>query len=337
MKKRLFPIAFLLVVVMTALMPVTVSAYVEELESMSMSNQYAYRHLAEDDDILVVFHYNVAFTSDNYSTIPASRSLEFRLLAANGTLLQTTSPYVFPSFESNGYGQGVGAFYLSADNAPTWGEALTVYINQKPGFFETTDNISYTFTASDFSEETDQDGNRDELKDYILDQCDDLDASYADQNLDMKASSDTGIVLGPDGEGYFRGVIDGLQTLCPELFFVQTLVPTILPVTTYNMTLQDTYTGRLTTDDLGEGFTNTADLFNMAPDVFWPALILVVIIGVEIWARTKGKPTGIGIVLGLVMTGALAVTIGGAIFVISVVGAFVGGIVVVWFLILKRS
>ena len=337
--KKHLSISIILALLLSIMLPITVAAYVEEMEDISITNISVFKDLAETDDYLVVFHYNMPFTSDNYSSTPASRSIEFTLLDDTGELIQTGKPYVYSVFESNGYGNGVGSFYFDADTAPTWESETVIGIKKLPGFFTSANTTSITITATDYSTVTGQENNRNALKEWVLLKCDDLESVYSDTGVVLKASSDSGIILSGFGETYFRGAINGLQDLCPGLFFIQTLVPeSYTDATTYNMTLQDTYTDRLAGDDLGEGVENMALLFGgLSTGAFWGLAVFALTIGLSIYGQRKGWGAEIGIVCGLICTAGLGIIIGDALFIIIVAGAFIAGAGIVYLLILRRA
>lgn len=312
---------------------------VEPPESIEISNVQVYRNLAETGDFLVVFHYDMPYTSDNYSDTPASETIMLRLFDTdNTTLLQGGVPYVNPFFESNGYGDGVGSFYFGADySPPTWEDACVVNIYGSPAFFDPAISQSYTLTESDYTTANTTAANQEELKDYVLLECDKLASDYADTGVILKATSDAGIVLSPYGELYFRGAIPGLQNLCPDLFFIQSIVPEQMVVVPYDMSLGETYAARLESDDLGEGFTNAGALIGVSGSVFAAILTFGISFVLCLWTTRKGWGTEIGMLGSALIIIAMALLVGDIVFTILMIISLVAAMGLVYLVLLKRA
>lgn len=315
------------------------SAYITAPTSMTISKPAVYKNLAETGDMAVFFHYSMPYTGDNYSTTPASSSILFRLVDSdNSTILRTGAPFVNPFFESNGYGEGTGGFYLSANETqPTWEAAAIIQIVQLPGYFSSPETETYILTASDYSSATSQDDNRELLKNYILLECDSLATSYIDTGIVLKSTSDIGVILSTYGEFYFRGVADGLQSMCPSLFFVQTLVPEAIAVSTYDTSLQTTYTNRLADDDLGEGFDRIGDLLNMDGGVVAGVIVIGSTLAASIWTARKGWGVEPGLAVGTIIMACFAIMVGEGVFTALMVVALAAAIALVYLLGLKRA
>jgi len=307
--------------------------------SISVSNITVFRNLAEDGDKLFVFRYAMPYDSDNWSLTPASESIMFRLYDEDGvTVKQTGAPYVFPYFESNGYGDGIGSFYFSAtDNGTTWEDEAIINIFGSSDFFTPQQDVNFPLTADDYVAATTQEANRDLLKGYIFIECDRLTALYADSGVILKSSSDVGEILSSNGETYFRGAIPGLQNLCPELFFIQTLVPEIMPVESYNMSLMDTYTSRLATDDLGRGFTRLGEFVGVGGSFAAGGICFALTLFLSIWASKKGWGSEIGMMGGALIGVALMLLVGDVVFTLVMIVSLLAAMGLVWQFILKKA
>lgn len=305
-------------------------------ESITISNVMAFRNLAESGDVLIMFHYDMAYSSDNWSDVPASTGIILRLQDDSGNITQTGNPYVYPYFETNGYGDGNGAFYLTATDNYTWGIEAVINILTSPTLTPYTIN-SYTLTIADYTTEETQAENRASLADYILLECDSLEAIYDDTGIVLKTTSDAGIILSPYGEAYYQGVVTGISSLVPELFFIQSSVPEMLDTSDYDLLMGDTIAARTDADDMGEGFANTAALFHLNKYAFW--LIIVGIVTIAACFITIRKEWGIepGLAIGSLVFSGLAFIVGGMIFGVIMLCSFVAIISVVWILILKRA
>lgn len=305
-------------------------------ESITISNVQAFRNLAESGDTLIMFHYAMPYASDNYTTTVASRGIIFRLNNASGNVTQTGAPYVYPYFDTNGYGDGVGSFYMSATDNWTWGSAGVINILTTTLLTPYT-IASYTLTAADYVTESTQEANRSLLADYVLLECDDLESTYEDTGVILKATSDAGIILSPYGEAYFQGVVTGLSTLCPELFFIQTSIPEVMDTTDYDLSAGEAIAARTLADDMGEGFVNLPTLFNMNMYAFWG--IICVVATIVACVLTARKDWGIepGLLIGAGVTTGMAFVLGGLIFGLIMLAAFSAIIALVWLLILRRA
>lgn len=307
-------------------------------ESVSISRVDVYRNLAETGDVAIFFHYDMPYASDNYTDTPASETILFRLYDTDGTtLLQAGSPYVNPFFGSNGYGEGTGAFYFSANESYTWEATTSINIYGLPAFFSENVTQTYTLTSTDYVTETTQDANRALLKSYILLECDKLAAAYADTGIILKTTSDSGIVLSPYGEVYFKGVVNGLQNLCPELFFIQAVIPETMDVNPYDMSQGTIYTGRLAGDDLGEGFDNIGSLIGVGGGTAAAIIVFLLTMWLSIWTSKKGWGAEIGLIGGALVATGFALLVGDIVFTVLMIGSIVAAMGIVYIVILKRA
>ncbi len=334
MAKVKYTIPFL-VILLLMIFPSSVFAADDSPDSITISNVQAFRNLAESGDVLILFHYSMPYTT--YPDTYASDSIIYRLMNTdNTTVLQTSQPYVYPYFDSNGYGEGVGSFYFTASDNLTWGLAynidmftnvlLTPYIIQ-----------SYTIDTTDYVTETTQTDNRDLVEQWVFLESDGLEADYSDTGIILITTSDVGLILSPYGEAYFRGAIPGLQSLAPELFFIQTMVPEVMSVTPYDLSVGDTYADRLVGDDLGEGFDNMPGIFGMNKYAFWGLGICGLTIAACVWCSRKGWGIEIGLGTGVLAGICLSLLIGDVIFGIIMLGSLGAAIGIVYLLILRKA
>ncbi len=303
-----------------------------------------FRNLAETGDCLYVFEYIISDdagiynSTGNYSSTPASDSWLFRLW--DGAELKATSkPYVYPYFNSNGYGMGVSSFYFGAsDNASAWGSALRLELYGTPAYYSPAQTFSYTLTSDDYVTVTSQDDNRNEMYAFILLLADRLTTNYSAAGVVMKSSSDYGQVLSTYGEMYFRGAIDGLQSLCPALFFVQVYVPEAMTDNvTYNMTMASTYGTRLVGEDLGEGFTNLGDAVGVSGGVASFGVCFIACIGICIWTTKIGWGTEIGMLVSSLVGTFFALVVGNTLYTILIIIALLAAMGVVYIFVFKRA
>jgi len=317
---------------------VAYAVFLESPSSITIDDVRVYRNLAETGDSLYVFQHEEAFTSDNYPVTPASDSFLFRLYGADNITKATVSPYVYPYFETNGYGSGVSSFYFGAsDNAPVWGSAVRIEVVPSPAFFDSVDSVSYVITPTDYTSSTSQEANRSELENFVFLLCDRLEAIYTDTSVVLKTTSDSGIVLSAYGELYFRGAIEGIQALCPDLFFIQVYIPERMSVVEYDMSLMDTYTDRLDDTDLGEGFENIGDMIGVSGSLTAALIFFGISLALCIWTSKKGYSVELGILGSAILGIMAAIIIGDIIFVLLMCAALLAVIGIMYMVVLKRA
>jgi len=299
-----------------------------------------FRNLAETGDSLYTFHYAIPYASDNYSdnypVETAAETIVFKIYDDAGNLKATFTPYVFPYFENNGYGDGIASIYFAAsDNAPVWGSSAQLTIDGWPAYFSGFPSFSYTLALDDYYAGTTQEENRDGLQTLILLWCDRLGSIYEDTGVILKASSDAGQVLSSYGETYFSGAIKGLQAMCPELYFIQVYIPTLMD-TSYNMTMADYYANRMTGSQWDDGFTHMGQGIGvsgtvMATLIFIGLSILACIISVKKgWGIEAGA--GISVFIGT----AAALVMGNVLFAILMIVSLAAVVALIWLLMLRR-
>jgi len=307
--------------------------------SIEVSDVRVFRNLVESGDSLFIFKYDIAYTSDNYPVVPASSSFLFRHYDDDGVTLKNTSiPYNYSFFESNGYGDGVSSFYYSAsDNAPTWAAASVINIYGGPAYFSPTQTLSYTLTPSDFTSETTQDANRDEMYAYVLSLADELESNYQDTGIVLSTTSDVGIVLSTYGELYFRSAIPGISSLCPDLFFIQVYVPEQMEVTAYDLSLGENYTARLAGTDWWDGFTKIGEGIGTSAVFASAAIFFVLCVAICVWTVKKEWGIEPGIAVSTLIGIFAAMLIGNVLFTIMMVVSLVAAMGIVYIIILKRA
>ncbi len=304
--------------------------------SMSIQSVRAFQNVAETGDMAIVFHYLIDYGVSSYPETPASTSILFRLYSDNGTLLATSSPYVFSDFTSNGYGNGAGSFYFSGATNPGWGAAYDIDILGIPAYYSPPQTSSYTMTSGDYDAAATQAEARTNLYDYIIDVADELRIAYP--TVTLKSVTDSGTVLSSDGEAYFRGAVPGIQAMCPSLFFIQVYIPGEMPVSAYTNELGDNYTATLEGSDLARGADRLGDAIGgvSGPFVFGGFAFLGSMAACIFTLRKGwGIEPGMGVAAGIVILGALIV--GNFFFTLTMIGGLVGAMAIMWVFALKRA
>lgn len=192
----------------------SIAADVRQINSLSV-----FRHLLEEDDFLLVFHYTI--THDTPPGYPVGRYYHFRLMDSTGEEeLGSTSPY---PYYDDGYGEGVGALYFSAEDAPGWEGSHIMRIEGNPELHDPVpDPANYPLALSNYSPALTQAENRELLGDYIIEITESLEIDWG---VKLTTVLDTGTILNTTGEAYFAGTISGLIYMAPQLFAVQSSVP----------------------------------------------------------------------------------------------------------------
>lgn len=268
---------------MVLFIAVPIGVWAEDPEDavISIQSVHVYRNLAANGDMAVIFHWR--WNSGNTLATTASDTVLFTYLN-DGSVISSAVPYDYILFNNDGYGDGVTGFYL-ADNS-TWGEASIIRIAGLPAYYDPPPVFEYHMNAYDYSSSTSQADNREDLKLYILDLCDEFHTIYP--AVSLKTLTDIGTVLSSYGEAYFMSAVPGLQTLCPALFFVQSYVPQIMEVEPYNMLLAAKYTARMVGTDLQKGAERAGAYVGVSGNVFWGILVFAGCLGIVITTQKRG-------------------------------------------------
>jgi len=334
---RIAASTLIVAVLIIALLPLTAIA-ASQPGSAVMESVDVYRNLGEDGDVLFVFHWDYDYDSANITLPedPASDTIIYRFYDTDGTtLLATGTPYVFSPIDTNGYEDNVGAFYFSAADNLTWGQAYTISVYGTPGFFTPAVEVTYVVQADDYTAETTQDANRTELHALVLNLADRFSSLY---DIELKATSDSGIVLSAYGELFFRGAIDGLQSLCPSLFFIQVYVPEAMTVQTYDMSLQTTYTERTQDTDIGRAFERLGQYLGGMSKAFAAGLVWsLIILAIVIWCLKKKWGVEAGLLISVPIGIAGAVIVGDILFSVLMSLSLVAGMGIIFLLTLKKA
>lgn len=213
MMKPIVP-GVIIAMVLVSIIAVPVSASMEGPDTTpSLEDMSVYRHLITEDDFLAVVPYNIPYADT--PDVGVDKAFIFRLLGTDNTT-ELGAVLAYPYFE-NGYGRGVVSFYFDADDAPTWGLQYTIAIAESPAVFEDPESWVFTLNTSDYSSFDTHEDNQSLLKDHIIDIANELTVYWS---IDLLEPTDTGTALSSYGESYFRSAVRGLQSMCPDLFYV---------------------------------------------------------------------------------------------------------------------
>lgn len=329
--KRLL-VAVLLAVMGVAMLAPAALAYVTQPTSMGVLSVKGYTDLAETGDVSIIVHWSIPYGTSNvtYPEIPASLSILVELLSANGTsVLASAPPYVFAPFGTNGYYQGVSAFYFNAADNFTAGGAYQVRISQSPIYYQTPVTTSYTMAAADWTDDT-----QDDFYAHFLQLCDLLLAAYP--TVALKTSTDVGLVFSTYGESYFRAAVPGIQALCPQLFYIQDYMPTEMP-SSYNSDLQDQYSIRLEGSEIKRGADRLGAKFGVTGYFILGVLVLVACIGCGVFTMRKGWGLEPGLIGASIIAEGGAVLIGNAVFSVVMAAALLAMIALMFTFVGRRA
>lgn len=317
-----------------ALVPSSALA-LEPPDEIIISSTQVVRNCAEGGDITIAFYFNTSY--DTYPTdVSASDAVIIRLFDTDGTsLLATGSPF---SLFDGGYGQQVSGFYFDADEVTalglTWGQPYIINITYSEAYLEEPPVQTYTITSNDYSVPTTQEENQELMTSWVLGICTSLETARPLYTL--HGSTDAGVVLTDVGELYFRGALEGIQSVAPTLFFLQFITPTPVEVE-YTANMTGEYGGRLTGTDIMTGFGRIGAHFGVTGEFAIAIFFFITAISLVIFTSYKGWGAEPGLLMGgnwLTMGALLA---GNEVMVLRMVIAFVAGIMLFWVMLFRRA
>lgn len=253
--------------------------------SIAIDVKYINRNLIATGDQLYYAIYDI-----NYATLPTGQNVDdlfvFRLVDTDGiTELGSNEAY---SFEDQGFGKGVISFYFPAATAPTWGLNYYIRVQGKPGFFATPPDQLFIINVGDYTASTTLAINQSELRDNVISMARVLETEWTP--LTLLTEIETGTVLDTDGEEYFRNSINGIQSMCPQLFSTQ-IVDVTYEDRAWNTTQQTTYEGRTAGTSIGTGIQGLSDVFSLDFNMIASLPILIAcVLCVYASVKMKGKP-----------------------------------------------
>jgi len=195
-------------------------------DTLEIHSAVVSKNLAEAGDLLIVFHYEIAWDNENdYPTDPVDDYFLFQLMTNTGSVTYAAmAPY---PYIDNGYGEGVASFYFTADKVDIlgleWYNPYLVRITTKLGWVDPVVKDDYTLAETDYCPADPQVDNRIWLKGWIMETAQSLETDWGLSTSLTTVSIES--VLSEYGEGYFLRVIPGLRYLCPDLFTLNVSCP----------------------------------------------------------------------------------------------------------------
>lgn len=189
-------------------------------DSLAINQVKCFRNLLEENDLLIVVHYDI-----EYASLPTENANQLYMLRLfeSGTEMAIDLPYVYG--DQRGYNEGVGGFYWSASGTqPAWGGYHDVVLQGNPAVWGDVESWKVTETLGDanWSEYDTTSENQTFLYLTILDIADSI---GTDWGVTLVVSGSIGDQLNDTGSSYFNGAIPALSLMCPDVFAVSEIWP----------------------------------------------------------------------------------------------------------------
>ena len=262
-----FFLVFAVLALIAVLIPQVVFADPPAPTSVTLVNYYATNNLLETGDFFLLIDYNIAY-SGGYPTVPASNAFTFRLFDPTGsTEIADALPYVFTTATTgftgtNGFGEGVVAYYFNSASAPTWDLNYIIKVSGNPAEFSSPLEYDFQLPSAAYQSSSD---NATGLANELRTIATQLSIQWGIPLLsDASATS----VFTADGEGYFRNAIPGVQSLAPNIFEDQQEQSPDTTSASYDTNLSNTYQHRFDNSWVHTSLAAGADLFHLPLPLF---------------------------------------------------------------------
>ncbi len=212
MKKRITIVLALILSITLLLFTAKIVDAIANPDSITLHTVRVYQNIFEDDDMLFIISYDVAYGSE--PSEPAEDTFQMSIFSVNATSL-------IQSRALNDYQYNVHSIYFDADDASslTWGSDYVVRVMGNPVFFTPTEDVtmdsktlseSWSWTTGTAEE------SRDLLKVYCISLAEDLELS--DDWTTLIVSTPDREVLNSTGRIVFLAAIPGLDSVVSNLF-----------------------------------------------------------------------------------------------------------------------
>ena len=188
-----------------------------------------YRHLLEDDDLLVVGRYNWPYSVGPPDTAPTETIAQSAFVRLMDGATELASGTVY-SYYRNGWGYGSFSLYLDmAAAAGLWNTALTVELAGSPTLTWTGGGAHVaTTTVLNWHSTVSSTATQAILYSYFTSWGNTLGDYW---NISLITSLASGDKLSSYGEAYFTNVVLGLRTMVPALFSGAVVTPQYTDIT----------------------------------------------------------------------------------------------------------
>jgi hypothetical protein len=253
-------------------------------DALTIEGAIVCRDLLEDDDLFVAVHYNILYDPTAEPTDTAQELFLVRLMDG-ADQLGVVQPY---PYYNDGYDQGIVGLYFDAASAPTWGDPYTVQLMGTPAAWATPPSTSTVLGPSAYSGLSGTTENQEALYDWFIPAIESLESNWS---VTLLETSEEGAILDETGQTYMTGAIPGLQSLCPQLFWIQSVAMDTEP-RSWGTGQADLYEARFDGTFIGDGMDAVADLLHVTPQLLGGLLfVLLPFIGLVIlterWFHTS--------------------------------------------------
>ena len=259
-----------------------------------------YRNVIEDNDLLVVAHYQVEFLA--LPTKFISQTFFFKVIDASGAELARVSPtvYVEPANNlNNGYGQGIVSVYFSAADAPTWEASLTYTLAGNPFDFVAPIPSASTTVETWTSACTTHVLCAVALRAGVVENLQLLQLRWDELTgyTALLYNSIGGTVLTQTAETYVDQAIPGIRQMAPALYFAR--VAAIAPTpNSFDTSYRDTLADRLDGTAGGTGFDAFGVSIGSTGDVGRSIFAFIVFIGMFSLGMAVTKNARVALMVG---------------------------------------
>jgi hypothetical protein len=262
-----FFLVFAVLTLVAVLIPQVVFADVPSPDQVSVAC-FCYRNLLETGDFFLLVNYNIVY-SGGYPTVPASNVFTFRLFDPTATTeIADALPFVFTTSTTgftgtNGFGEGVVAYYFNSASAPAWGDNYIIKISGNPAEFSSPPGANYEISTASYDSGSNA---ATDLANNLRTIATGLSTQWG---VPLLSDTSTTSVFTADGEAYFRNAIPGVQSLAPSIFeSVSSLNPDTTEAAGYNTDLSNTYQHRFDNSWVHTSLAAGADLFHLPLPLF---------------------------------------------------------------------
>lgn len=314
------PLFVLTLVLLSVLVVAPVFAIDLPDSTPTIIGKWAWRHVLESNDMLVIIYENTPYTTT--PDIDYSEAFNWEYVSTNGSVTHGVSQGY--DYNDKGYGYNVIGYYFPAAEVAseniTWGAAYQIQMVGSPVHFTTIPEYIFSMNAADYSALTDAEDIQTDIEQRILLLAADLNTKWAlGTTYSLLSQTETGTVLSIYGEAFFRGALYGVQGYAPNIFSL--VISSIDTSVLSDRTWSDNYSSNLTSQyagtDIDTGMTAGNALLDVSYNLFgllitlgiMAAIVIIsLVIGGDFWGAFVGcvAPAVICTRIGLFGMGELA-------------------------------
>lgn len=185
--------------------------------SMTLTDVKVFSSTAKEGDVLVIYQYKVGYDSYAASIIGINNYFSFRFMDTANNSLGVSTPFGWygPTTNAIGWGENVGSFYFSSEEASashiSSASTFNIVISPMPGAFSTTvNNYSYSVTSQKWDESATQEDSIEALTSYIIEMCSTYEQAYGQTLISNEALNSVGVA-------WIERMIPGIFSMAPGL------------------------------------------------------------------------------------------------------------------------